>query len=201
MDQAQIVYRHNTEPKRGLATAGIFLFKAFMAIPHLIIVSALSNLAFATAYVGYWVVAFTGRLPGSFQDFTAWYLRWQTRTFGWYFGAEDGYPPFEVGASYSLDMRTPRNESPSKGWAVAGIFVIPKAIAAIPHFIVLAILLPVMFVITWFGFIIAAITGKLPVGIQDFTAGVLQWEARVVFWFYGMTDAYPPFALKAAPTP
>ncbi|MFO7597466.1 MAG: DUF4389 domain-containing protein [Desulfocurvibacter africanus] len=96
MDQASIVYRHNTSPRRGLATAGIFLIKAIMAIPHLILINGLSTLAFGAAYVGYWVVAFRGTLPGTFQDFMTWYLRWQTRTFGWYFGNEDAYPRHSI---------------------------------------------------------------------------------------------------------
>jgi len=199
MDQAQIVYSHNTEPKRGLAAAGIFFIKAIMAIPHLLIVSALSTLAFNTSYLGYWVVAFTGKLPGTFQDFGAWYLRWTTRTFGWYLGNEDAYPPFEIDAEYSIDLKAPRNDSPSKGWSIAGIFFL-KYIAAIPHFIVLGILLFVALMIAWVGFIITLFTGRLPIGIQDFAAGVLQWEARVLAWIFGMTDTYPPFALKAEPT-
>jgi hypothetical protein len=200
MDQAQIVYQHNTEPKRGLATAGIFLLKWILLIPHFFILSGLSSLAWGAAYVGYWLVALTGSLPGTIQDFVTWNLRWQTKTFGWYFGNEDAYPPWEMDAPYSIDLKVPRNESPSKGWAVAGIFVIPKGIALIPHVIVLGILAMVMLVITWFGFIVAALTGKLPVGIQEFAAGVLQWEARVTAWFFGLTDEYPPFALKAEPT-
>lgn len=199
MDQAQIVYRHNMESRRGLATAGVFFVKAILAVPHFIIVSALAELAFAAAYIGYWVVAFTGKLPGTFQDFAVWSLRWQTRAFGWYFGNEDRYPPFEIDADYTIDLKTPRNDSPSSGWAIAGMFMI-KWLAAIPHFIMLAILGTGALLITWIGFIIAAFTGKLPVGIQDFAAGVLQWEARVLAWLYGLTDVYPPFALKAEPT-
>ncbi|MBU1227254.1 MAG: DUF4389 domain-containing protein [Actinobacteria bacterium] len=198
MSQAKISYRINTEPRRGLATAGIFLIKAIMAVPHLIIVNGLSTLAFGAAYVGYWVVAFTGSLPNSFQDFVTWYLRWQTRTFGWYFGNEDAYPPFEADAPYSIDLQVPRNDAPRTGWAVAGIFLL-KFFAAIPHFIVLFVLGFIALVITWFGFIVTAFTGRLPVGIQEFAAGVLQWEARVVAWILGLTDDYPPFSLQAPP--
>ena len=42
MDQAQIVYAHNTESKRGLATAGIFLLKWILLVPHFFILSGLS---------------------------------------------------------------------------------------------------------------------------------------------------------------
>ncbi len=198
MDQAKLAYRHNTAPRRGLATAGIFLIKAVMAIPHMIIVNALTNLAMGAAYIGYWVVAFTGVLPGTFQDFAAWSLRWQTRAFGWYFGNEDAYPPFEIDADYSIGLRVPRNQSPSQGWAIAGIFLL-KFLAAIPHFFMLAILGFITMVSTWFGFIVTAFTGRLPLGIQDFAAGFLQWEARVMTWIFGLTDSYPPFSLQASP--
>ncbi|MCB2223216.1 MAG: DUF4389 domain-containing protein [Actinobacteria bacterium] len=200
MNQAQIGYRLNTEPRRGLATAGIFFIKAIMAVPHFFIVSALSSLAWSAAYLGYWVVAFTNRLPGTFQDFMAWYLQWQVRTFGWYFGNEDAYPPFEMDAGYSVTLSVPRNEEPRGGWALAGLLVIPKALAALPHVIVVAVLGMVALVVTWFGFIVAAFTGRLPAGIQEFAAGVLQWESRVLAWFFGLTDEYPPFSLSAEPT-
>lgn len=200
MDQVDIVYRRNTDPRRGLATAGIFLIKMLMAVPHLIIMNALYSLAFAAGYIGYWVVAFTGQLPGSFQDFISWWLRWQTRTFGWYTGIKDEYPPFDTEApGYGIDLGVPRNDDPNHGWAVAGIFFI-KFLAAIPHFIVLTILTLVAVLVSWIGFIVTAFTGRLPDGIQDFVAGVLRWYARVMVWVYGLTDTYPPFEMSATPT-
>ncbi|NIR39694.1 MAG: DUF4389 domain-containing protein, partial [Actinobacteria bacterium] len=38
-----------------------------------------------------------------------------------------------------------------------------------------------------------------PTAIQDFAAGVLQWNLRVAAWVGGITDEYPPFSLDAAP--
>jgi hypothetical protein len=200
MSQAVVTYRHNPSPRRGLAAAGIFLIKAIMAIPHLMIVSGLSSLAWPAAYVGYWIVAFTGRLPRSFQDFADWYLQWQTRTFAWYFGVTDEYPPFELHApDYPVGITVPRNESPSQGWAISGILVFVKVLALLPHLIVLGLLLFVTMIVTWFGFIVTAFTGRLPAGIQDFAMGILQWEARVISWFFGITDEYPPFSVSTRP--
>jgi hypothetical protein len=102
-------------------------------------------------------------------------------------------------AEYSVRLDVPRNGEPSTGWAVAGIFVFPKGLALIPHFLVLGILIFLVLIVTWFGFIVAAFTGRLPMGIQEFAAGVLQWESRVLSFFYGLTDDYPPFALRAVP--
>ena len=199
MQQATIHYRHNTEPRRGLAAAGIFFIKAILAVPHFFIMSGLSSLAWSAAYIGYWIVAIKGELPQTFQNFMTWYFQWQVRTFGWYFGNEDAYPPFEMDADYSVRLDVPRNDDPSSGWAVAGILVFPKALALIPHFIVLGLLIFLVMIVTWFGFIVTAFTGRLPDGIQEFAAGVLQWEARVLSFFFGLTDEYPPFALRAVP--
>jgi len=52
----------------------------------------------------------------------------------------------------------------------------------------------------WFGYLIAAFTGSLPTGLQDFMVGVLQWDLRLAAWFTGLSDEYPPFSLDASPT-
>ena len=199
MNQAAVVYRRNAEPSRGLAAAGIFFLKWFLAIPHFIIVGILGYLALIAGYIGYFVVAFTGNLPGGIQNFITWWLRWWIRTYGWTAGISDEYPPFETDPTgYGVDATLPRNESPSKGLAVAGIFLV-KAIGASPHLIVLGVLMFVALIAIWIGYFAVAFTGNLPEGIQDFVAGVFQWFARVAAWLTGLTDEYPPFSLQVSP--
>jgi len=196
-----IRYRFAEQPRRGLAVAGIFFVKGLLAIPHLILVYALGSLAWAAAYIGYWIVAFTGRLPDGLQTFMSWYLRWYTRIVGWYTGVTDVYPPFEPEpADYLPDVDPPRNEAPSKGWAVAGIFFPVKALAALPHLILLAFLWFAVAVGSWIGFIVVAFTGRLPIPFQDLYMGTMQWTVRLASWLYGLTDRYPPFDLEVHPT-
>ena len=52
-------------------------------------------------WVGFIVVAFTGRLPDGIQDFVAGTFQWMIRATAWVTGLTDEYPPF------SLDV-TPR---------------------------------------------------------------------------------------------
>lgn len=199
--QAMVVYRHNTNPVRWLGVVGIFLIKALLAVPHLIIVNILGYLAAAAAYIGYFIVAFTGNLPMGLQDFMAWWLRWWTRAYGWVAGVDDVYPPFETDPpGYGIDAKVPRNGSPNRGWGIAGIFFI-KFIAIIPHAIVVTVLGILAVFAAWFGYLAVAFTGKLPTGIQDFVAGTMQWCVRVAAWVAGLTDEYPPFELKAESTP
>jgi hypothetical protein len=201
MNQAAILDRRNRQPSRGLALAGaIFFVKAILLLPHAIIVGVLGWLAGIVAYVGFWIVAFTGRMPEGIATILDIYLRWTARTAGWFTGIVDEYPPFETDPTgYGFDATLPHNEAPSRGLAVAGILFFVKAILLIPHMIVLWFVYIGAIVATWVGFVIAAFTGRLPEGIQDFVAGTLQWWTRVVAWLYGLTDEYPPFSLQISP--
>jgi hypothetical protein len=201
MTQAAIVYHHNQQPRRGLALAGvIFCVKAILLIPHLIIVGVLDYLAYAVGYIGFWIVAFTGELPRGLQDLITMWLRWGARTYGWLAGITDEYPPFDPDPQgFPIDARTPVNENPRKGWAVAGIFVFPKAICAVPHLFLLSFVMVAVVVVTWVGYVVTFFTGRFPTGMQDFIAGTMQWYTRVMCWFLGLTDEYPPFGVAISP--
>jgi hypothetical protein len=199
MNQAEVVYRRNVNPAKGLAVAGIVFVKWLLAIPHLIIVSILGSLAMVAGYIGYFIVAFTGKLPDGIQTFVSMWMRWYVRTYGWVAGIADEYPPFETDpARYGIDAKTPHNDNPSKGWAVAGIFFV-KFLVAVPHLIVIAVLSGAMYIAIWIGYFVVAFTGKLPDGIQNFVAGTYQWLMRVMAWITGLTDEYPPFSLEISP--
>ena len=201
MPNLTISYQHNTSPHRGLAATGIILIKLVLAAPHLIVSGALQTVAMWLAYFGYWLVAFTGSMPQAVHRLLEISFQWNTRIWGWIAGITDVYPPFETDPEYPVEIPVAKPENPSQGWAVAGIFVAPKFLVAIPHFVVLVFLGIGAVLAMWFGFIVAAVTGRLPAGIQDYLVGVLQWQLRVFAWIAGLVDEYPPFSLDAAPSP
>jgi hypothetical protein len=200
MTQAAVVYRRNPQPSRGLAATGaLFFIKAVLMIPHAIIIGALSYVAWAVAYIGYWVVALTGNLPTGMQSMMQMWLRWGTRSYGWLAGITDQYPPFDPDPrDYPIDLQAPTNDAPRQGWAVAGIFLV-KLIAALPHLFILALVEMAAALAAWVGFVVVVFTGRLPEGIQDFVAGTMQWYARVMSWVFGLTDEYPPFTVEISP--
>jgi hypothetical protein len=199
--QAAIAYHYNEKPRRGLALAGaLFGLKAILLIPHMIIIGVLQYLAMAVGYIGFWIVAFTGKFPVGLQNLIAMWLRWGARSYGWLTGITDEYPPFESDPQgFPIDAVLPANANPKKGWAVAGIFFFPKAICLIPHMFLLAFVMFAVVVATWIGYLAAFFTGSLPKGIQDFIAGTMQWYTRVMSWLLGLTDEYPPFGLAITP--
>jgi hypothetical protein len=198
--QASISYRRNEAPSRGLAATGVFFIKWVLAIPHLLIVGALQGLTQVLAYIGYWIVTLTGSYPPGFLPLIDMAFRWSARAWGWIAGITDEYPPFEGDpADYPIALNLPRPDQPSKGWAVAGIFVVPKLVWLIPHVIALVFVnIGAVFAI-WFGYLAAMFTGRLSPGIQDYVASTIQWNARTTAWLVGLTDEYPPFALDARP--
>ena len=200
MDTFTLTYRRNTDPNRGLAATGIIFVKFLLALPHLVVVSVLANVANVLAYIGFWIVAFTGKMPQATHSLLDISFNWSARTYAWIFGLDDAYPPFETDPAYSAAFRVSRPENPSKGWAVAGLLVFPKAFVLIPHFVVLVFLAIGGMFALWFGYIVTAFTGTYPTGIQDFLAGIMQWGLRLQAFFTGLTDVYPPFSLAVTPT-
>ncbi len=79
---------------RGWAVLGIFFLKFVAALPHLIIVGVLQWAASIVAWIGYWIIAFTGKLPDGLHTFIVGVQRWNTRTIGWIASLTDEYPPF-----------------------------------------------------------------------------------------------------------
>jgi hypothetical protein len=72
-----------------------------------------------------------------------------------------------------------------------------KWILAIPHYVVLIVLLIgaiVAVVVAWFAILI---TGRYPQPLFDYVVGVGRWSLRVsAYAFLLVTDRYPPFSLR-----
>jgi hypothetical protein len=79
------------------------------------------------------------------------------------------------------------------------LLIFVKWLLAIPHFIalyVLAIVMYVVLLISWFGVLI---TGRYPESMFNFLVGVERWRARVSAYLLLQTDRYPPFSFEDDP--
>ena len=83
---------------RLLALCGIFIMwpKMILAVPHIFILYFVNIAAFFIAYIGFWVVLFTGSYPRGMHSFVVGTMRWQTRVQAWMLGLVDEYPPFST---------------------------------------------------------------------------------------------------------
>jgi hypothetical protein len=203
------------EPSRGL-----WIVKWLLLIPHYIVLMLLW-IAFAllTVVAGI-AILITGRYPRGIFVFTSGVLRWSWRVgyYGYSALGTDRYPPFTLADVPDYPARLNIAEP---GPLSRGLVLIKWWLLAIPHYIVLGVLIGNG--ITWTtadapvdrvqvaggGLIIVLVmiaafallfTGRYPRGLFDFVLGLNRWVFRVAVYVALMTDEYPPFRLDGGET-
>ena len=166
------------------------------AIPHLVLLSALQTLHSALAFVAFFTILISGRIPDGVYAFMAMTLRYEWRVYAYIGFMHDRYPPFEF-------PTTP--DDPCDQPAVLEVAPQPelfrwaplyKWFLAIPHYVALSVLGIVACVVWPVAAVIVLLTGRWPAGVRDFLVGVVRWSFRVTAYVYLMTDEYPPFSLS-----
>ncbi|MCL5025772.1 MAG: DUF4389 domain-containing protein [Chloroflexi bacterium] len=71
-----------------------------------------------------------------------------------------------------------------------------KWLLAIPHFIVLYVLMLAWMVTTFISWFAILFTAHYPRGLFNFACGVFRWTYRVEAYLYFLRDDYPPFRLS-----
>lgn len=193
------------------------LFRLIWAIPILIIISLLTATASDTVTVitdsgevvsritttglgiagGLFVatmlmIVFRQRYPRWWFDFALNLNRFSNRV-GAYMGLlTDRYPSTEDEQSVHLELEYPNVEQDLGRW-----MPLVKWLLAIPHYIVLAVLVVgaiVAILIAWFAILF---TGRYPRALFDYVVGVGRWALRVqAYATLLITDRYPPFSLQ-----
>jgi hypothetical protein len=194
---------------------GLWLIKWLLLLPHYIVL-ALLWIAFAllTVVAGI-AILFTGRYPRGIFAFNAGVLRWTWRVayYGYSALGTDRYPPFTLA---DVEDYPARLDVAPPGELSRGLVLIKWWLLAIPHYIVLGVL--VGNGLTWTvadgpadrveiaggGLILVLVliaafallfTGRYPQGLFDFVMGLNRWVYRVLAYVALMTDEYPPFRL------
>lgn len=137
------------------------------------------------------MILFRQRYPRWWFDFARELIRFEARVGAYLVLLTDRYPSTVEEQTVHLDIDYPDVEQDLNRW-----LPLVKWLLAIPHYIVLAVLLVVAVaavVIAWFAILF---TGRYPRGLFDFVVGVGRWGLRVqAYAFLLVTDEYPPFTL------
>ena len=182
--------RYDVEYPEELSRWLIFV-KWLLAIPHFIILYALSVAAGVVGFIAFFAILFTRRYPRGLFDFVVNVNRWGANVGAYYGLFRDEYPPFswepgEYAVTYEVDYPEELNR-----W-----LPLIKWLLAIPHIIVLLFL----FIAVYFAYIIAwfaiLFTRRFPRGLFDFIVGVYRWNYRVSAYTALLRDEYPPFSLR-----
>ncbi|MBX6365306.1 MAG: DUF4389 domain-containing protein [Gemmatimonadetes bacterium] len=208
---ARIRVEPATEGRNRLTTA----FRLILAVPHLLLVGGpvafmaswswrsesgvrsqwgaggvLGLAAAVGAFIAWFAILFTGRMPQGLWNLAAFYLRWRVRAVAYTALLRDEYPPFGDGP-YPASLELERPEAPRDRLTVAF-----RALLVIPHVVAiwaLGFAWGITSVIAWFAILL---TGRFPAGLYGFGVGVLRWNIRVESYFLLLHDRYPPFSLE-----
>lgn len=94
-------------PPKGEYSRLKALFRIILAIPAMIIAYALSILVGIMAFLAWFAIVFTGKMPKSFQDLIDLGLRYMTRANAYYFLMVEQYPPISDPAQLERPPTTP----------------------------------------------------------------------------------------------
>jgi hypothetical protein len=146
------------------------------------------GLAMATALM----ILFRQRYPRWWFDFARELVRFEMRVGAYLALLTDRYPSTVDEQSVHLEVDYPDVERDLNRW-----LPLVKWLLAIPHVIVLVVLLIVAIfaiVIAWFAILF---TGRYPRALFDFVVGVSRWALRVqAYAMLLVTDRYPPFSTR-----
>jgi hypothetical protein len=174
------------------------LVQWFLAIPHMLVLYALEILSGVVAFISWFVVLFTGKLPESLAGLQAMYLRYSDRTLAYISFLVEEYPPFTFDTTGS-DPRTyhgvlvdfePELDHRNR------LTVFFRLLLVIPHAIALFFVGIVAGIAHLIGFFAVLITGRWPEGLRNFVVGFFRWTLRVNAYHALLTDKYPPFSLS-----
>lgn len=173
-----------TDPRNRLTNGLRFIW----AIPHLVIVSVLNNLAQVLAVVQWFIIVFTGKRHQGLWNLTNGVVDWEARAYAYAGLMYDTYPNFGfTGAGepvrYAATYEEPADRLTN---GLRFIWAIPALIITIG----LAIAGFVVTVICWFAILF---TGTQPRGMFDFLLKAHRYGVRTNAYVLLLTDTYPKY--------
>jgi hypothetical protein len=174
------------------------LVQWLLAVPHLLIVNALSSLRGVLTLISLFTVLFTKKIPRPLFDAIAMTNRYEWRTLSYALFLHEDYPPFSFHADAADDGADPHTAvSLAYPEELDRWKPLYKWFLAIPHYFVVAALVVAALGAVVFGFFAVLFTGEYPLGPRDFIVNVWRYGLRVQAYVGLLTDEYPPFALRA----
>jgi Domain of unknown function (DUF4389) len=162
------------------------LFRLPLAIPHLLWLLLWTIAALVAALLN-WVCALViGRPPRPFHRFLARYLRYSSHLSAFLFLVGNPFPGFtgKLG-TYPVDVELP---APEQQHRLVTLF---RLVLAVPALIVVSGLYAALFLVGFFGWLVALVLGRMPDGLRNLGAYVLRYAAQVNAYLYVLTARYP----------
>lgn len=166
----------------------LLLFRGFLLFPHFFFALPVIFIAAVLILINYLTVLIAGR--AAFVGFLSGTLRYLMRLTAYSYFLTDKYPPFSLSDDPEYPVRViVQPPGHIHRWRFFSSFL------ALPHIVILYVLLLIAAVASVVSFVVVLITGRYPPGLFDIVASAMRYQARVNAYLYLIVDRYPPFSL------
>lgn len=139
------------------------------------------------------MLLFRKKYPRWWYDWNLELSRFTNRIAVYFMLMDDRYPSTDEQQAVHLDFPYPD----AKNGLNRGLPVV-KWLLAIPHYVVLAVLMVGVLFAAIGAWLAILFTGRYPRALFTYIEGVIRWQNRVgAYAFLLITDRYPPFSLRA----
>ncbi|MET0158451.1 MAG: DUF4389 domain-containing protein [Acidimicrobiales bacterium] len=166
-----------------------------LVIPYAIVVAILGWALSIVAFVAFFTVVFTKRIPDGMFRFMSMCLRVSWRSSSYHYFMREPYPEWDFTSASADPGGDPATVSIDEPGELNRWLPFVKWLLAIPHYVVLFFLFIGLSFVVLIGFFAVLFTGRWPEGLREYVVGVHRWGLRVVAYIFYMTDDYPPFSL------
>jgi hypothetical protein len=176
----------NDDLKRNRLTV---FFRFLLAIPQEIVIGLWGIVVYIAVIVAWFAALFTGRVPDGLHEFIARFLRASTHLNAYIFLLADPWPPFGGSpGTYPVDLRI---DPPAKQSRLTVFF---RTLLAIPAFVLSYVFRIVNSIVAFFGWFVCLVLGRMPQGMRDLSAWMLQFELQTYGYVMLLTGRYPSFS-------
>lgn len=167
-----------------------------LGIPHLIIANVLTNVGNVVAFVAWFAIVFTGRLPEGLAGVQCLAIRYNARAITYALWMRESYPAFDFtpsaadpgGDAARVDFVAVLENRNRLTVGFRFLWAIPACIYA--FFVSIGVMVGV-----FVAFFAVLFTGAWPQGMRDFMVRAGRYFIRLAAYMFLLTDVYPPFRL------
>jgi len=171
----------------------VVLLRAFLFVPHYIVLGIWSVLAVVVLPVAWFAALFAGRVPARLHRFLAAYLRYSGQATAWFCLVSGRYPDPLHTLEHPFEIDIPeRRRQPRLVTLLRVLLGVPALVLAS----VFRVVLSTAAVATWF---VALVRGRTTTGLQELGTFCLRYELEATAYLLLLTARYPRVAPAVEP--